>query len=329
MVCVPQTGGNEQLIALEASRNLQRIIPDAIQAVACPSSPRRRATHDAVPGSSVLPTQVLDIPPPVKRARTENDVTQPSAANTSINSTASSKKTSSLAVNGKKAKGRAKKPVPEPWTSKDFKTRFPHPAAFVLYLNGPSEERHPIVLHKDAPLNGVRAFFVSHHHTLSKAMAVTMNHLFRLGGTIQDAFKSPFGKTTTTGPSNNGHTTHVIVYTDGNLEMKFKDVLKALTLADEVSLVGQSVADGENSTSRDVWVIRSDWIVQCVKQADQQRDSGQKAKKLSEMGFLIECEGDKKRRKNFLLRRQSTASVVADPRQDMEDFHMPESQIST
>lgn len=302
-------------------------------AVTGPSSPRRRATYDTVPESSkATATEEAFVPPPVKRARTENDVAKESNANTSITSVGSSSAINlSTISNGKKGKGRAKKPLPEPWTCRDFKTRFPHPAAFVVYLNKSPEERHPICFHKDAPLHGVRAFFVSFAKGLSISMAVNMNHLFRLGGLVQDAFSSPFGhieENTVITPSK--HTTHVIVYSEGSSpSMKFKDVMKALSIMNEAGLVGQQVADGEHSTTREVWVIRSEWLVECVKQADQTRSSGQKAKKLSEMGYLVECEGDKKRRKNFLLRRQSTASVGAHPPLDMDDFHMPESQLST
>lgn len=110
--------------------------------------------------------------------------------------------------------------------------------------------------------------------------------------------------------------------------MKFKDIMKALSIADEALLVGKAVSDGIQSTTRDVWVIKSAWLVECVKQADQQRSNGFKAKKLSEMGYLVECEGDKKRRKDFLLRRRSTASIIVEA-PDMDEFHMPESQAST
>lgn len=289
-------------------------------------SPHRRATWDAVPGSSSDAVNDLVQPPPVKRARTENDVTETPTANTSTVSVTSANTSN---TSNKKGKGRAKRPLPEPWTCKDFKTRFPHPAAFVLYLNSPAEDRHPIVFHKDAPLAGVRAYFVSFSKVLSKSMAVNMNHLFRLGGLVQEVFASPFGHSEASVPQGESCTTHVIVYSEGTgINMKFKDVMKALSVTEEALLVGKSVADGIQSTTRDVWVIKSDWLVECVKQADQQRNNGMKAKKLSEMGYLVECEGDKKRRKDFLLRRRSTASIVVDP-PDMDDFHMPESQAST
>lgn len=160
-------------------------------------------------------------------------------------------------------------------------------------------------------------------------MAVNMNHLFRLGGQVQDAFASPYGHSEQSLPGQDTCTTHVIVYSEGSgPNMKFKDIMKALCIAEEALLVGKAVADGEPRTTRDVWVIRSEWLVECVKQADQLRSHGIKAKKLSEMGYLVECEGDKKRRKDFLLRRRSTASIIPDV-PDMDDFHMPESQAST
>jgi hypothetical protein len=325
------TGGNEQLKQLEAIQKLKKQakltpIPQ-IPAPCSPApstSPRRRATYDVVVKSHTQAVADPSAPPPVKRARTENDV---AAADTSVVSVASTRNTT---ITSKKGKGRAKKPLPEPWTCKDFKTRFPHPTAYIAYLNGTPEERHPIVMHRDAPLDGVRAFFVSFSKGLSKSMAVNMNHLFRLGGRIQNVFVSPFSSTDIADMTDLASTTtHLIVYSEGTgASMKFKDVMKALNLVEEALLVGQSVADGDQSTSRDLWVIRSDWLVECVKQADQKRPSGQKAKKLSEMAYLVECEGDKKRRKNFLLRKMSSASVVVDP-PDMDNFHMPESQLST
>lgn len=331
------TGGNEQLKALRATSISPTQVDVAVAAtppLAGPSSPRRRATYDAVPESSGAAAKDATFdPPPVKRARTENDVAKEIVVNTSVTSvtsTSATKITTVTPVNSKKGKGRAKKPLPEPWTCKDFKTRFPHPAAFVVYLNKPADERHPVNFHKDAPLDGVRAFFISFAKGLSISMAVNMNHLFRLGGLVQDTFCSPFGHSGHSKPSPEGHTTHVIVYSEGSgPKMKFKDVMKALAIAEEAHLVGQEVADGVHSTKRDVWVITSDWLVDSVKQADQQRSTGQKAEKKNEMGYLVECEGDKKRRKTFTLRRQSTASIVVDPPLDMDDFHMPESQLST
>lgn len=279
-----------------------------------------------MPSASTFTSKDPVQPPPVKRARTETDVSEEPSMNLSKISVASANTSKN---SSKKGKGRVKKPLPEPWTCKDFKTRFPHPAAFVIYLNSPIEDRHPILFHKDAPLAGVRAYFVSFSKGLSKSLAVNMNHLFRLGGLVQEVFTSPFGHTEASKPKNENCTTHVIVYSEGaGVSMKFKDVMKQLHITEEALLVGKSVSDGVQSTTRDLWVIKSDWLVECVKQADQQYNNGMKAKKLSEMGYLVECEGDKKRRKDFLLRRRSTASIVIDP-PDMDDFHMPESQAST
>lgn len=229
-------------------------------------------------------------------------------------------------VVGKASTGRRKKASPPPPIStKDFlKTH--SCLSWSKYLSQAPDTLHRIAYHRDAPLSGVRAFFVTAEKSFSKAMATHMENVVRLGGSIHESFRSPFT------PSKRPQecTTHIIVFSSANSPSpRFKDVLRCMSVAEPADIVGREVASGQPVTERKVWVVNSQWLVECCKMADvQNRRPNDRAKKLQEMGFLVECDGDKERRKSFIVQSRSNASISAN--NSLADFAMPgDSQLST
>ena len=238
---------------------------------------------------------------------------------------------SEISRTSKQSGKRKAKPVPTPWTTKDFAKKFSTAASFAKHLTEADEvELEWLQRFKEpAPLLGVRAFFATSERVLSKQMAILMSNIVRMGGIVQDTLQLP--NFSQQGAANSTATTHVIVYSQDNApEPKFRDVLKMLKLKDEAALVGEEVAEGTSSRTRHLWVVKKSWVIDCSKQPS---NTGT-ARKLAEMAHLVQCDGDKKRRKDAFVRNASRSSlsparsITRDL--EMEEFKMPgESQAST
>ena len=254
-----------------------------------------------------------------KKARLDRNIVPPTIDTTLISIPSLHALTLEGRTNQKgKGKRKTKKPTQPPYNAKDFLKRFPTIVSYAMYLNGSRDSLHPMAYHEQAPLEGIRAHFVTDSKCLTKALAINMDIVARLGGKVQEKFTSSYSHL-----AMKDTTTHIIV---ASKDLRFKHILKLLHLKEEADLVGPAVAAGQHIGSREVWVVKMDWLQQCCTVANHKRTT--KAKKIAELPWLVECEGDKKRRKSQLLRPNSTASAVFDP--GLSEFNMPgESQMST
>lgn len=244
-----------------------------------------------------------------------------------------------------KAKKKKKIPVPSDMKASEFSKQFPTAQAYALYLRRAPEDRHPMRPHKAAALAGVRAYFVTTEKTLAKSLAIQMDNITRHGGLVQSAFVPSFAFGTTMPPEN--ATTHVIAYKPaGDLELRFKDILKILGLQDDAALVGAEVARGDTSArSRPVWVVQHEWLVETCKLIDAHREgtgagraSTALARRKPEFAHLVQCAGDKQRSKRAKLEMKRSSGNFGSGAETsdrvgiipgMEEYHMPESQLST
>ena len=256
---------------------------------------------------SASPSSAL-LEPILKKARRDNDI--PLIMNNVLENT-----TLSPSVNPvtealrKKGSRRKSKLILPPWQGKEFSKRFSSLESYSTYLTGPPDSLHAISYNKHAPLSGVRAFFVTEEKYLSKAMAINMDNIARLGGMVQGTFIPSSSRAVP-----DYTTTHIIV---ASASLRFKDVLKLLHLTDEAELVGSRAAAGVLGAKPKVWVVKIAWLHKCCAYANDPRSI--KVKKLSEIPWLVEAEGDKKRRKGQLICQKS---FVSDPAWD--DFNVPE-----
>lgn len=265
------------------------------------------------------------------------NISKPSVTDTSVSSSDGGTKDTGNASK-KRGKQKAAKPAVAPWTLKDFAKRFSTPPIFARHLatSPPADLQFLQYFKPPAPLSGVRALFVTPEKSLVKQMAILMANVVRMGGQIQDALLLPSLPSKDIVVNANQadaiqHTTHVILYwSDSFPEPKFRDVLRLLALENEEDLVGAETAAGTSGANRPVWVVKKSWVIECAKQPALTGT----ARKVAEMAHLVQCEGDKKRKKSAMLRNasRSTASIGTVMSRDVElvNFQMPgESQEST
>lgn len=308
-------GASQQLAAIQKARR-------TAVSMSTLTTPSTLADKRSDPSTSDLTVDTSYGPASKRLRKISGSSVNTSASDRSSLTPAASAASITTEVRSTKSKGR--KPLvkrPSEMRDSDFTKRFPTAASFVEYLSGPSDSVHPIQKHRDAPLIKVRAVFVSPDKKLSKHLALNIENLVRLGGTAQQTFISPFS--TDAVSISDAPTTHVIVCSP---QWKFKDVVRALELSAEVDLVGRDVTEGLASTGRkrDVWVVRLSWLQECCSYAQR---ADVTARKASELGHLVESEGDKLRRKERTLEKSREAQVVVEAA--FENFRMPHESQST
>ena len=248
------------------------------------------------------------------------DVSTASKAHATSTLTVKSKTSKTSLKSTSKRKPKALKSPLEAMKDAEFRKNYPTPSSYASYLALPSPtERHSIARDRNATLDGVRALFLSTEKYLSKAIAVNMENLVRMGGQVQSTFISPFDADGNIDSSKISEaTTHIIAFPPPGTApdyLKFKDVMRHMQpilgkKAPESAVVGAAASTGEDASlarERPVWVVRPLWLSECCKLAEESAPG--QARKRSEYGYLIACDGDKKLSKMNMLKRKRSSGI--------------------